>query len=77
MSAVEHPENLGAYAMGLFDPAEARKVRGHLAHCPGCRRQLDELVEVRNVLDQVPLESLLDASPDDEEGEGSALGEHM
>jgi anti-sigma factor RsiW len=62
--------------MGLFDPAEARAVRGHLAHCPDCRRQLDELVEVKDVLDQVPLESMLDASPDGGEGGGFVPGKH-
>ena len=68
MSGVEHAENLGAYTMGLLDPAEARAVRSHLADCPDCRRQLDELAEVKDLLDRVPLEALLDNSPGDEKG---------
>jgi anti-sigma factor RsiW len=68
MSAAEHAENLGAYAMGLLDPAEARPVDAHVAGCPDCRRQLDELAVVKDTLDRVPLEALLDNSPGDEKG---------
>jgi anti-sigma factor RsiW len=61
---VMHADNLGAYALGILDPAEARAVRWHLAQCGDCRRQLDELGEAKDVLDRVPLEALLDVSPD-------------
>jgi anti-sigma factor RsiW len=64
---VEHAENLSAYALGALDPVEARAVRGHLARCPECRWQLDQLTVVKDVLDHVPLEALLDSSPDNEE----------
>jgi anti-sigma factor RsiW len=68
MSAAEHAENLGAYALGLLDPAEARPVDAHVAGCSDCRRQLDELAVVKDTLDRVPLEALLDNSPGDEKG---------
>jgi len=63
-AAGAHPENLGAFALDALCPAEAEAVRIHTARCPDCKRQLDELAEVRDVLDRVPLEALLDAAPD-------------
>jgi anti-sigma factor RsiW len=64
VSVVEHIENLGAYALGALAPAEVRAAHKHLAHCAACRRQLEEFVEMKDVLDQVPLEALLNASTD-------------
>jgi anti-sigma factor RsiW len=63
-AADAHPENLGAYALDALDPAEAELVRRHADGCPECRQQIDELAEARGMLDSVPLEALLDASPD-------------
>jgi len=34
--------NLHGYLDGELSPAEAREVDAHLAHCPDCRRRLDE-----------------------------------
>jgi anti-sigma factor RsiW len=59
-----HPENLGAYALDALDPAEAAAVRRHVADCRECGQQLDELAEAKDALDRVPLEELLDISPD-------------
>ncbi|MGH3821774.1 MAG: zf-HC2 domain-containing protein [Pseudonocardiaceae bacterium] len=67
MSAVEHDhESLGAYALGVLSPDEVRAVDAHLAECPGCRRELAELAELRNGLDSVPPEAFLDGPPDDD-----------
>jgi anti-sigma factor RsiW len=59
-----HPEHLGAFALDALDPADAEVVRDHVARCSECRRQLDELAEAKDVLERVPLEALLDISPD-------------
>jgi anti-sigma factor RsiW len=63
-AAGEHPEDLGAHALDALGPAEAAAVRAHTAHCRDCRQQLDEFAEVKDLLDRVPLEALLDSSPD-------------
>lgn len=60
----EHPDSLGAHALGGLGPAEAAAVREHTAHCRDCRQQLDEFAEVTDLLDQVPLEALLGSRPD-------------
>jgi len=63
-AAGDHPEGLGAYALDALGPAEAAAIREHTARCRDCRQHLDELAEVRDVLDGVPLEALLDSSSD-------------
>lgn len=45
-------EMLDAYALGTLPPADAERVRAHLAGCAACRAEYDE---VRNVLDVLPL----------------------
>lgn len=55
---------LGAYAIGALDPVEARMVQGHLAGCPDCQREVNELMMIRRALDQVPPEAFLDGPPD-------------
>jgi Putative zinc-finger len=68
MSAVEHDrESLGAYALGVSAPDEARAVHAHLAECADCRREVAELTELRGMLDSVPQEAFLDGPPDDGE----------
>ena len=67
MSSSEHDRiRLGAYALGVLDPAEAREVAEHLSGCLDCRREVDELGEVRPLLDAVPPEAFLDGPPDDD-----------
>jgi hypothetical protein len=57
-------EDLGALALGLLDPDRIRTVEEHLAACPACRRELEDLRAVTALLGDVPPEALLDGAPD-------------
>jgi anti-sigma factor RsiW len=59
-----NPEELGAHALGLLDAAQSRAVEEHLAGCPACRREWEELRGMVNLLDDVPPEAFLDGPPD-------------
>jgi anti-sigma factor RsiW len=61
---VHEPEELGAHALGLLDPAQSRALEAHLADCPACRREWEELRGMVEVLDDVPPEAFLDGPPD-------------
>jgi hypothetical protein len=61
---VHDPVELGAHALGLLDPARSRAVEAHLAGCPACRREWEELHGMVDVLDDVPPEAFLDGPPD-------------
>jgi hypothetical protein len=56
---------LGAYALGVLDPVEARQVHEHLVGCPDCQREVNELMLIRRALDQVPPEAFVDGPPAD------------
>jgi RNA polymerase sigma-70 factor (ECF subfamily) len=58
------PEELGAHALGLLDPAQSRAVEEHLAGCPACRREWEELRGMVQLLDDVPPEAFLEGPPD-------------
>lgn len=58
-------ELLGAYALGALTEAEAAELTVHLEGCPLCRRELAELQQVRDLLDELPPEVLLDGPPSD------------
>jgi predicted anti-sigma-YlaC factor YlaD len=60
-------ELLGAYCLGALESADAATVQAHLRDCPECRRDLDELGEVRELLGEVPPEALLDGAAEDNE----------
>src|SRR4029079_648139 len=61
----EHdPVELGALALGLLDPQRTRAVEEHLARCAACRRDLEDLTAVTNLLGEVPPEALLEGPPD-------------
>jgi len=61
----DHPhELLGPYSVDALDADEQRQVGEHVAICPGCREELDELDSFRSLLDQVPPEAFLDGPPD-------------
>jgi anti-sigma factor RsiW len=59
-----NPEELGAHALGLLDAAQSRAVEEHLAGCPACRREWEELRGMVDLLDDVPPEAFLDGPPD-------------
>lgn len=56
---------LGAYALGVLDPIEARQVHEHLIGCLDCQREVNELLMIRRALDQVPPEAFIDGPPSD------------
>lgn len=56
---------LGAYALGVLDPVEARQVHEHLTTCADCQREVSELMMIRRALDQVPPEAFVDGPPED------------
>lgn len=58
------PEELGAHVLGLLDPTQSRAVEEHLAGCPACRREWEELRGMVDLLDDVPPEAFLDGPPD-------------
>jgi hypothetical protein len=66
MSAVDQNHTqLGAYALGALDPAEAAEFeQRHLATCAQCRFDLNELMALRESLDEVPPEAFLDGPPE-------------
>ena len=66
MSAVDQNHTqLGAYALGALDPAEAAEFeQRHLATCAQCRFDLNELMALRSSLDEVPPEAFLDGPPE-------------
>lgn len=66
MSAVDQSHTqLGAYALGALDPAEAAEFeQRHLATCAQCRFDLNDLMALRESLDEVPPEAFLDGPPE-------------
>ncbi|GHG21589.1 MULTISPECIES: anti-sigma factor family protein [Amycolatopsis] len=64
-SVDESHTQLGAYALGALDPHEAADFeRRHLQTCAQCRFDLNELVALRDSLDEVPPEAFLDGPPE-------------
>jgi len=55
---------LAALALGALGDDELREVQEHVSGCDWCRAELDELDEVRAVLDELPPEALLDGPPE-------------
>ncbi|MGW4060716.1 anti-sigma factor family protein [Amycolatopsis sp. NPDC004747] len=64
-SVDESHTQLGAYALGALDPNEAADFeRRHLQTCAQCRFDLNELVALRDSLDEVPPEAFLEGPPE-------------
>jgi hypothetical protein len=61
----EHPNDLlGLYGLEALDADEQHHVSEHLANCPGCREELQELESLRARLEHVPAEAFLDGPPE-------------
>lgn len=45
---------LGAYVLGALDPRERREVEEHVAGCPVCAAELNEIESLPALLDRVP-----------------------
>jgi anti-sigma-K factor RskA len=54
MNCAEVHPNLAVFALGGLEPEEAAEVERHLASCPGCRRELEELRKVNRALEAAP-----------------------
>jgi hypothetical protein len=64
-SVDESHTQLGAYALGALDAKEAADFeRRHLQSCTQCRFDLNELMALRESLDEVPPEAFLDGPPE-------------
>lgn len=48
-----HP-NLGAFVLGGLEPQEAAEIQHHLASCPDCRDEVQELEKVTQALEAAP-----------------------
>ncbi|MFD9732856.1 anti-sigma factor family protein [Umezawaea sp. NPDC059074] len=64
MTTQHDPQLLGAYVLGALDEQEARAVEEHLAGCPECTAELEDLRAMEASLGDVPPEALLDGPPE-------------
>jgi hypothetical protein len=64
MTTSHDPQLLGAYVLGALDEHEVRSVDEHLASCPECARELEDLKAMEAALGEVPPEAMLDGPPE-------------
>ncbi len=64
MTTQHDPQLLGAYVLGALDEQEVREMDEHLASCPDCARELDDLRAMEAYLGEVPPEAMLDGPPE-------------
>lgn len=64
MTTQHDPQLLGAYVLGALDEQEVREMDEHLASCPDCTRELDDLRAMEAYLGEVPPEAMLDGPPE-------------
>jgi hypothetical protein len=58
---------LAAYAIGVLDGEDIQVTEAHIAECPHCRQELQELREIDGALRGMPPELFLDGPPSDGE----------
>lgn len=61
--SVHESELLGAYVIGVLEGEEWAGVHAHLAECPDCRREVEDLRQMEAALGEIPPEALLDGPP--------------
>lgn len=64
MTTQHDPQLLGAYVLGALDEQEVHAMDEHLASCPDCTRELEELRAMEAYLGEVPPEAMLDGPPE-------------
>ncbi|ANZ38897.1 anti-sigma factor [Lentzea guizhouensis] len=64
MTTQHDPQLLGAYVLGALDEQEVRDMDQHLASCPDCTRELEDLRAMEAYLGEVPPEAMLDGPPE-------------
>ncbi|MFS8095946.1 zf-HC2 domain-containing protein [Lentzea alba] len=64
MTTQHDPQLLGAYVLGALDEQEVRAMDEHLASCPDCTRELEDLRAMEAYLGEVPPEAMLDGPPE-------------
>ena len=64
MTTQHDPQLLGAYVLGALDEQEVREMDEHLASCPECVRELEDLRAMEAYLGEVPPEAMLDGPPE-------------
>jgi hypothetical protein len=62
MTCPERATDLGAYVLGALEPADARRVEGHVRGCAACAAELAEFRTLPPLLDRVRPGDLDDAS---------------
>jgi anti-sigma factor RsiW len=60
-------ELLGAYVLGVLEPAERDTVQNHLDGCEHCRVEVDDLREMETALGELPPEALIEGPPENGE----------
>lgn len=59
MTCREGTQSLGVYLLGALDADERAAVEAHLAVCPDCRNQLDDLAGIPPVLGRLSLDDVM------------------
>src|SRR5215211_2936979 len=54
MKCADVSANLAAFVLGGMESEEAAEIQRHLASCPGCRRELEDLEKVDRALQAAP-----------------------